>query len=669
MKKIFIISLVGILFSCSDPQLESGVNKSDFNEDIRPQDSMYDYVNSKWLSETEIPDDQLGWGSYMTLREESFQNQNKLIKELISNGTTQESGSEESQIVNLYLSFMDREIVNNLGSEPIQEDIERINEITTVDDIWKYFASSVIKGRSTPLYFAVYDDLKNPLDYTIYFGQNGLGLPDRDYYLEDKPHYVKAREEYPKYLENIFILAKLDNVNLRASNAFEVEYNLAKVQLSRTERRDPQKTYNPFDSSELDLLTKEKFIIWLRGLKIDGYDRFIIESPSYLSELSELLGTISVEQWRDYLIARLVTGSSRALSDNFVEESFRFSKILTGREELPALWKRGVGLTNSVMGDALGKIYIKSYFPPEYKKRMTDLVNNLLFAFKVGIEELEWMSEETKIKALDKLGKLNVKIGYPEVWDDYEDLELRADDLFGNLKRAAEFEFLEAIEKLTEKVDRRKWAMSPQTVNAYFSPTKNEIVFPAAYLQPPNFIPSADDAVNYGAIGVTIGHEISHAFDDKGSQYDGDGKLNNWWSDQDRRIFDEKTKRLVDQYSKYEPVPGININGELTLGENIADLAGAKASFRAYKISLKRNISSLIDGLTGEQRFFIGSAQSNRVKFRKEIEAMRVATDPHSPARFRIDGVLVNMEEFHQAFNTKEGDKLYRDVEDIIKIW
>ena len=669
MKKIFIISLVGILFSCSDPQLESGVNKSDFNEDIRPQDSMYDYVNSKWLSETEIPDDQLGWGSYMTLREESFQNQNKLIKELISNGTTQESGSEASQIVNLYLSFMDREIVNNLGSAPIQEDIERINEITTVDDIWKYFASSVIKGRSTPLYFAVYDDLKNPLDYTIYFGQNGLGLPDRDYYLEDKPHYVKAREEYPKYLENIFILAKLDNVNLRASNAFEVEYNLAKVQLSRTERRDPQKTYNPLDSSELDLLTKEKFIIWLRGLKIDGYDRFIIESPSYLSELSELLGALSVEKWRDYLIARLVTGSSGALSDNFVEESFRFSQILTGREELPALWKRGVGLTNSVMGDALGKIYIKSYFPPEYKKRMTDLVNNLLFAFKVGIEELEWMSEETKIKALDKLGKLNVKIGYPEVWDDYEDLELRADDLFGNLKRAAEFEFLEAIEKLTEKVDRRKWAMSPQTVNAYFSPTKNEIVFPAAYLQPPNFIPSADDAVNYGAIGVTIGHEISHAFDDKGSQYDGDGKLNNWWSDQDRRIFDEKTKRLVDQYSKYEPVPGININGELTLGENIADLAGAKASFRAYKISLKRNISSLIDGLTGEQRFFIGSAQSNRVKFRKEIEAMRVATDPHSPARFRIDGVSVNMEEFHQAFNTKEGDKLYRDVEDIIKIW
>ena len=669
MKKIFIISLVGVLFSCSDLQLESGVNKSDFNEDIRPQDSMYDYVNSKWLRETEIPDDQLGWGSYMTLREESFQNQKKLIKELISSGATQESGSEESQIVNLYLSFMDREIVNNLGSEPIQADIERINEITSVDDIWEYFASSVIKGRSTPLYFAVYDDLKNPLDYTIYFGQNGLGLPDRDYYLEDKPHYVTAREEYPKYLENVFILAKLDNVNLRASNAFEVEHNLAQIQLSRIERRDPQKTYNPLNSSELDILTKEKFIIWLRGLKIDGYDRFIIESPSYLSELSELLGTISVEQWRDYLIARLVTGSSGALSDNFVEESFRFSKILTGREELPALWKRGVGLTNSVMGDALGKIYIKSYFPPEYKKRMTDLVNNLLFAFKVGIEELEWMSEETKIKALDKLDKLNVKIGYPEVWDDYEGLELRADDLFGNLKRAAEFEFLEAVEKLTEKVDRKKWAMSPQTVNAYFSPTKNEIVFPAAYLQPPNFIPSADDAVNYGAIGVTIGHEISHAFDDKGSQYDGDGKLNNWWSDQDRRIFDEKTKKLINQYSKYEPVPGININGELTLGENIADLAGAKASFRAYKISLKGNRSPLIDGLTGEQRFFIGSAQSDRVKFRKEIEEMRVATDPHSPARFRIDGVLVNMEEFHQAFNTKEGDKLFRDVEDIIKIW
>ena len=669
--KIFIIIFISLFITkgYANNMEISGIDISQFNEGFKPQDSFYDYVNHNWLSETEIPDDQIGWGSYMTLREESLQNQNTLINALIRNKDNLVKSSEEEKIANLYLSYTNRNLVNKLGSAPLKDDIKRINNITTTEDLWKYFSESVKKGISSPIYFAVYDDLKDPLNYTIYFGQSGLGLPDRDYYLLDQPHYIKGREEYPKHLSNLFDLSGLDNANKRASNAFDVEKELAKIQISRTERRDPEKTYNPMNGVDLDEISDAKFNIWLKNLAIEYFDRYIIESPEYLADLSNLIDEYPLDKWKDYLLARLVKSASGSLSDDFVDESYRFSSILTGREEMPALWKRSVGFVNGLLGDALGKIYVKHHFPPEYKQRMVELIDNLLESFRIGIEDLEWMSKETKEKALIKLEKLNVKIGYPEVWKDYTGLNFSDDDLYGNIKAASEFGYKDALKKLSEKVDRKRWAMSPQTVNAYFSPTKNEIVFPAAYLQPPNFFPDADDAVNYGAIGITIGHEISHAFDDKGSQFDGDGNLNNWWTEEDREIFEKKTKRLVDQYSSYEITPGNFLNGDFTLGENIADLAGAIASFRAYKISLNGKSSPVIDGLTGEQRFFFGSAQADRVKFRKEIDAMRVATDPHSPSRYRIDGVFVNMQSFHEAFETQEGDKMFRNKDEIIKIW
>tara|TARA_Y100001936_G_scaffold250364_1_gene302978 strand:+ start:1670 stop:3682 length:2013 start_codon:yes stop_codon:yes gene_type:complete len=669
--KIFIIIFISLFITkgYANNMEISGIDISQFNEGFKPQDSFYDYVNHNWLSETEIPDDQIGWGSYMTLREESLQNQNTLINALIKNKDNLVKSSEEEKIANLYLSYTNRNLVNKLGSAPLKDDIKRINNISTTEDLWKYFSESVKKGISSPIYFAVYDDLKDPLNYTIYFGQSGLGLPDRDYYLLDQPHYIKGREEYPKHLSNLFDLSGLDNANKRASNAFDVEKELAKIQISRTERRDPEKTYNPMNGVDLDEISDAKFNIWLKNLAIEYFDRYIIESPDYLADLSNLIDEYPLDKWKDYLLARLVKSASGSLSDDFVDESYRFSSILTGREEMPALWKRSVGFVNGLLGDALGKIYVKHHFPPEYKQRMVELIDNLLESFRIGIEDLEWMSKETKEKALIKLEKLNVKIGYPEVWKDYTGLNFSDDDLYGNIKAASEFGYKEALKKLSEKVDRKRWAMSPQTVNAYFSPTKNEIVFPAAYLQPPNFFPDADDAVNYGAIGITIGHEISHAFDDKGSQFDGDGNLNNWWTEEDREIFEKKTKRLVDQYSSYEITPGNFLNGDFTLGENIADLAGAIASFRAYKISLNGKSSPVIDGLTGEQRFFFGSAQADRVKFRKEIDAMRVATDPHSPSRYRIDGVFVNMPSFHEAFETQEGDKMFRNKDEIIKIW
>ena len=669
---LYIILSLNIIFApiiSSADDLVSGINPNEFNYLVRPQDSLYDHVNSEWLNNTPIPDDQVGWGSYMTLREESYSNQDMLIKKIIQRIEKNNPfvSDEELKIANLYKSFIDRDKVNKLGYEPILPELKIISEISNVNDLWQYFSRSIKSGSSIPLRIFIYDDLKDPLNYTTYIDQGGLGLPDRDYYLEE--NYKEIRSAYITHIENLLKLANIKNSKQKVLNAFEIENKLAKVQLSRLEMRDPERIYNPYKKDQLYDLGGSYWNEWMEDLGLENQNKFIVESPTYIAALTSLMYEIPINKWKDYLIVRLVKGSSGSLSDDFIQESFEFSKILTGREKLPDLWKRAVGLVNGIMGDALGKIYINEFFPPEYKNKMEVLVDNLLESYRIGIQELEWMSDETKKRALEKLSKMRVKIGYPEVWDDYEGLEISPNDLYGNLNNSATFGYKKALEKLKGPVDRREWSMSPQTVNAYFSPTKNEIVFPAAYLQPPNFNPMADDAVNYGAIGVTIGHEISHAFDDKGSQFDGDGNLKNWWTKEDRDNFDKRTAQLANQYSQYEVLPGRKLNGELTLGENIADLGGAKAAFRAYKISLKGEPSLIIDNYTGEQRFFIGIAQSDRVKFRDEIYEMRVATSVHSPSRFRVDGVIINMKEFHKAFSTEKGDKLYKSDDDIILIW
>ncbi len=669
---IYIVLFLNIIFSSIISYAEdliSGINPNEFNYLVRPQDSLYDHVNSNWLDNTPIPDDQVGWGSYMTLREESYSNQDMLIKKIIERieNNNPYISDEELKIANLYKSFIDRDKVNRLGYDPILPELKIISEISNVIDLWQYFSRSIKSGSSIPLRIFIYDDLKDPLNYTIYIDQGGLGLPDRDYYLED--NYKEIRNAYITHIENLLKLASIKNPKQKALSAFEIENELAKVQLSRLEMRDPERIYNPYKKDRLYDLGGKYWNEWVEELGLESQNKFIVESPIYITALINLMNEIPIDKWKDYLIVRLVKGSAGSLSDDFILESFEFSKILTGREKLPDLWKRAVGLVNGIMGDALGKIYVNEFFPPEYKDKMEILVDNLLESYRIGIQELEWMSDETKKRALEKLSKMRVKIGYPEVWDDYEGLEINPNDLYGNLNNSAIFGYKKALERLNGPVDRREWSMSPQTVNAYFSPTKNEIVFPAAYLQPPNFNPKADDAVNYGAIGVTIGHEISHAFDDKGSQFDGDGNLRNWWTKEDRDNFDKRTALLANQYSQYEVLPGRTLNGELTLGENIADLGGAKAAFRAYKISLKGEPSPIIDNYTGEQRFFIGTAQSDRVKFRDEIYEMRVATSVHSPSRFRVDGVIINMKEFHKAFSTEKGDKLYKSDNDIILIW
>ena len=669
---IYIVLFLNIIFSSIISYAEdliSGINPNEFNYLVRPQDSLYDHVNSNWLDNTPIPDDQVGWGSYMTLREESYSNQDMLIKKIIERieNNNRFISDEELKIANLYKSFIDRDKVNRLGYDPILPELKIISEISNVIDLWQYFSRSIKSGSSIPLRIFIYDDLKDPLNYTIYIDQGGLGLPDRDYYLED--NYKEIRSAYITHIENLLRLASIKNPKQKALSAFEIENELAKVQLSRLEMRDPERIYNPYKKDRLYDLGGKYWNEWVEELGLESQNKFIVESPVYITALINLMNEIPIDKWKDYLIVRLVKGSAGSLSDDFIQESFEFSKILTGREKLPDLWKRAVGLVNGIMGDALGKIYVNEFFPPEYKDKMEILVDNLLESYRIGIQELEWMSDETKKRALEKLSKMRVKIGYPEVWDDYEGLEINPDDLYGNLNNSAIFGYKKALERLNGPVDRREWSMSPQTVNAYFSPTKNEIVFPAAYLQPPNFNPKADDAVNYGAIGVTIGHEISHAFDDKGSQFDGDGNLRNWWTKEDRDNFDKRTALLANQYSQYEVLPGRTLNGELTLGENIADLGGAKAAFRAYKISLKGEPSPIIDNYTGEQRFFIGTAQSDRVKFRDEIYEMRVATSVHSPSRYRVDGVIINMKEFHKAFSTEKGDKLYKSDNDIILIW
>ena len=451
---IYIVLFLNIIFSSIISYAEdliSGINPNEFNYLVRPQDSLYDHVNSNWLDNTPIPDDQVGWGSYMTLREESYSNQDMLIKKIIERieNNNPYISDEELKIANLYKSFIDRDKVNRLGYDPILPELKIISEISNVIDLWQYFSRSIKTGSSTPLRIFIYDDLKDPLNYTIYIDQGGLGLPDRDYYLED--NYKEIRSAYITHIENLLRLASIKNPKQKALSAFEIENELAKVQLSRLEMRDPEKIYNPYKKDRLYDLGGKYWNEWVEELGLESQNKFIVESPVYITALVNLMNDIPIDKWKDYLIVRLVKGSAGSLSDDFILESFEFSKILTGREKLPDLWKRAVGLVNGIMGDALGKIYVNEFFPPEYKDKMEILVDNLLESYRIGIQELEWMSDETKKRALEKLSKMRVKIGYPEVWDDYEGLEINPDDLYGNLNNSAIFGYKKALERLNEK--------------------------------------------------------------------------------------------------------------------------------------------------------------------------------------------------------------------------
>ncbi len=671
-------ALAALLVTISVSAEKSGIDKSGFNKDVRVQDDLYQAVNGSWLETTKIPSDKSNFGSFTILADEAQESVREIVED--PDAARAASGSIKRKLSDLYSSFMDEEAIEKKGISVLEEDLAEIKKLESTEDVVRLFGKFKYIGVSSPISFYVSQDAKDSTRYLSAVAQGGTSLPDRDYYLQDDEKYIQARTALNKYIAFLLVETGME-AEVAKSAADEivfVEAQLAAFQWARKDLRDANARYNLTTLDELEATNKN--IPWKTFFAAAGVPQITevnVATPSFFAGLDHLMKVTPVDTWKKYLTYKLVNGMAPALSKGLVDAHFNFnSKELAGIPEQQPRWKRGVNLVAGrgagdfgCLGEAVGQIYVERHFKPEAKARMDQLVKNLLKAYELSINDLTWMTDETKAKAQAKLAKITPKIGYPNKWKDYSEFTVDADDLYGNIKRSDKVEYERMINKLGKPIDREEWGMTPQTVNAYYNPSKNEIVFPAAILQPPFFNAEADDAVNYGGIGAVIGHEISHGFDDQGSKYDGDGNLTNWWTEKDRFEFEKLTKRLVDQYSEYSPLPGKNVNGQLTLGENIADLSGLSIAYKAYKISLNGKPSPKIDGFTGEQRFFLGWSQAWRRKYRDAEMMRRLLTDPHSPSWYRANGPVINIDAFYEAFNAKPGDALYKAPEERIRIW
>lgn len=651
-------------------ELGLGIDTTNFDHGVRPQDDFFRFTNGTWLNETQIPEDRSSYGSFVELADASQDALREIVEE--AGSEAHPVGSVEQKVGDFYAAFMDSAAVEGLGAQPLRQELERIAALTSHEELPDLFAQLTRIGVRNPFSVYVSPDAKNSTRYVAYASQSGLGLPDRDYYLnQGDEKLAQAREAYRSYAATLLELAGVENPQAGADRVLALETALAAHQWDRTRNRDREATYNAIDPADVDAVTPGfSWSAYLEALDVAESPILVVRQPDYFTQAGEVLTDTPIEGWRDYLTLRLLDAYADYLSSDFVTAAFEFrGRTLQGLSEQRPRWKRGVDATQSALGMQLGRVYVDRHFRPEAKERMNELVDNLVAAFRDGIEELEWMGPATRVEAQDKLSKFTVKIGYPDVWPEHEGLEVRAGDLVGNVQRARAFEYEEMVGKLGGPIDRHEWAMTPQTVNAYYHSTLNEIVFPAAILQPPFFDVTADDAVNYGAIGAVIGHEISHGFDDQGRRSDGDGNLRDWWTAEDAAAFEARATRLVEQYNQYEPIPGMNINGRLTLGENIGDLSGLAVAYSAYRKSLGGQEAPVIGGLTGDQRFFLGWAQVWRILFREEALRQRLLTDPHSPGEYRVNGVLRNLDAFHEAFDVRPGDGMYLPPEERVSIW
>jgi putative endopeptidase len=649
----------------------SGIDPHNIDPSVRIQDDVFRHVNGGWLKRTEIPGDKARWGAFDELREGVLPRLRAIVD--AAQHSDNAPGSEAQKIADLYASFMDEQRIEKLGLTPLEADFARIAALTDKNQI-PALMSYLIRNRVTvPIGAGVNQDARDATMYALYIGQSGLGLPDRDYYLKDDDAKLKeARVKYQAHIEHMLGMAGDKNAAESAKAIVALETELAKVQWTKVENRNPVKRYNKMELAKLDALVPG--FDWKAALSaagVDGkIDYVIVSQPSYLAGFAKVLKDMPLATWQTYFKWHLLSSRAEFLPKAYADADFAFfSTVLRGVPEQEPRWKRGVRLAEGSLGEALGKLYVEKHFPPAYKARMETLVANLLAAYRQSIDTLDWMGPETRKEAQKKLATFNPKIGYPNKWRDYSTLAIARDDLIGNVVRASEYEYRRNIDKLGKPIDREEWGMTPQTVNAYYNPLKNEIVFPAAILQPPFFNPDADDAVNYGAIGAVIGHEISHGFDDQGSQFDDKGNLRDWWSKEDREKFKAKTTMLVKQYSAFAPLPGYNVNGELTLGENIADNSGLAIAYKAYKLSLGGKDAPVIDGFSGAQRFYMGFAQVWSTKIRDNALVMQIKTDPHSPGEFRANGTLRNQSGFYSTFGVKEGDKMYLPPDERVTIW
>jgi putative endopeptidase len=650
--------------------LRSGIDLQYVDSSVRPQDDVYQYLNGKWLRNYQLPADKGAVGSFTVVQDKTEQQLRTIV-----DGLDQAAGNADpdaQKLADLYASYMNEPQLETLGMKPLLAEFAAVDALKDGNAIPSLMAHLIEIGAGAPFALQINVDARNSAQYAVILYQSGLGLPDRDYYLKDDAKLKEARIAYRAHIEKMLGMAGQARAAQSSAAILDLETSLAKIQWTRVEDRDPIKTYNKTALSELAVLMAgydwQRFI---RGAGLDAkVESVIVSQPSYFTGLGKLMGSTPLPVWKAYFKWRLLSASAPYMSKSFVDERFAFTGgVLRGVPENQDRWKRGIALLDVSLGEALGKFYVAKYFPPQNKARMQALVLNLLEAYRRDIDTLDWMSADTKVGAQAKLAKMSPKIGYPDHWRDYSALKISREDLLGNVFRANEFEYRRNLAKLGKPVDHGEWRMRPQTINASYNPTRNEITFPAAILQPPFFDADADDAVNYGGIGGVIGHEMSHGFDDQGSQFDADGNLHDWFTKADHDKFAEKTKALIAQYNAYEPVPDYHVNGALTLGENIGDNSGLAIAYKAYRISLAGREAPVIDALTGDQRLYLGWVQVWRGKVREAEAIQRIKTDPHSPPAVRGTAPLRNQPGFYAAFGLKPGDKMYLPPGQRVSIW
>ena len=647
--------------------MTAGIDSSESVDAVRPQDDLYRFVNGKWLAEHEIPADKAIHGAFHALWDTAEQDVRAIVEKTVAAGHPE--GSEPRKIADLYTSFMDTETIERLGAEPIADQLALVRDAQDLAGLVSVLGRLELQGVPGVFHYWVDADAKKSDENIVHLTQGGLSLPDESYYHDD--NFAEIRTAYVAHVAKLLELAGLPDPAGSATRILELETRIADGHWDRVKDRDVQLTYNKLDRAGLEELTPGfDWSTWLAGAGVpeSAFAQVVVREPDFLTAAAAALQEVELDRWKEWLSWRIVHSAAPLLSQAFVDENFAFyGKTLTGAPELRERWKRGVGAVEQSLGEALGKLYVAEHFPPSAKARMVDLVQNLVAAYRQRIEALDWMGPETRQRALDKLGAFVPKIGYPDEWKDYSALDVDPADLFGNVRRSVAVETARDLAKLGQPVDRNEWKMTPQTVNAYYNPRMNEIVFPAGILQPPFFDLDADDATNYGAIGAVIGHEIGHGFDDQGSRYDGDGNLNDWWTDEDRAAFEQRTDKLVAQYDALEPAetPGKKVNGKLTLGENIGDLGGLSIAYAAYQLSQ----AGAEPDETGSERFFAAWAHAWATKTRPEEAARRLTIDPHSPPEFRCNAVVKNIDAFHATYDVQEGDGMWLAPDERVRIW
>jgi putative endopeptidase len=643
-----------------------GFDLSGRDTSVTPGDSFFRWANGGYIDRLEIPADRSTYGAFNALDELS-RDRMRAVTEKAS--ADRAAAGPSAQVGALYRSFMDEARVDALGARPLADDLAQIRQAKTRTDLARLMGESMKDFGGSFFSAAVYDDAKDPMKYTVYLGQAGLGLPDRDYYLVDR--FASQKQAYQAYVAKMLTLAGWPEPAANAKAIVDLETEIAQASWTRAEQRDDDKTYNPYDLGKLAADAPGfEWQAFMEGMDLGARQRVVVSENTAFPKIAAIYAKAPVDTLKAWMAFHLADNAAPYLSRTFDEANFEFrSKTLSGQPQQQPRWKRGVNLVDTQVGEALGKLYVDAYFPPESKAKMEALVADIKTAMGGRIEKLTWMGPATKARALEKLSKFTVKIGYPDKWRDYSALQLRDDDLYGNVKRAVAFDWDYRARRINQPVDRAEWGMTPPTINAYYSSTKNEIVFPAAILQPPFFDPQGDPAINYGGIGGVIGHEITHGFDDQGRKSDGDGRLADWWTAEDTAKFQAEATKLGKQYSAVEILPGAHINGDLTMGENIADLGGLLLALDAYRLSLKGKPAPVIDGLTGEQRVFLGWAQVWRAKYRDDRMRQVLVSDPHAPPQSRVDLPVRNIDAFYEAFGVKPGDAMYVPPEMRVRIW